>query len=179
MTFDMQPNLNGDTIYLRGLRAGDRDALFQAASAPETWADHPATDRYKREVFDPYFDRLLSSAGALAVIDTTKDRVIGCSRYYVSDDAPIDISIGYTFLDHAYWGGKTNAILKRLMLEHAFASFDRVWFHIALTNIRSQKATAKFGTLYRGDQDLWLGDEIACWQCHSLDRADWDKYLRQ
>lgn len=140
--FDFQPVLHGPTLTLRGMRAGDRDALYAASDNPVTWAGHPAHDRHVRAVFDAYFDVLMTRFKPLVIIT---DRIIGCSSFYTPPEAPEDIAIGFTFIDCAFWGGGVNAELKRLMLDHAFASFDTVWFHIAPTNIRSQKATAKVG----------------------------------
>jgi RimJ/RimL family protein N-acetyltransferase len=84
------------------------------------------------------------------VIDSQTNKIIGCSRYYVSPNQPDSISIGFTFLHHRYWGGATNSELKRLMLNHAFECFAEVWFHIAPSNIRSRKATAKLGAEHVG-----------------------------
>lgn len=173
MTFDDQPKLDGDRLRLRGLREGDREALFHAASDPETWAGHPAKDRYQRAVFDPYFDMLLRSGGTLIVFDKATDQAIGCSRYYVGPDAPDDIAIGFTFLNPRYWGGTVNFCMKQLMLDHAFKHFDRVWFHIAPDNIRSQKATMKIGAVFTSDEDLDLSGTVLTWKCYRLDRAVW------
>ncbi|MEJ6478026.1 MAG: hypothetical protein QNL92_05030, partial [Octadecabacter sp.] len=93
MGFDAQPKLNGDSLSLRPLAAGDYDGLFNAASAPETWAGHPARDRYQPEVFRPFFDVLLASCATLVVIDTSNGEIIGCSRYYTAPDMPGTISI--------------------------------------------------------------------------------------
>ncbi len=173
MGFDAQPTLNGDSLTLRPLAAGDYDGLFNAASAPETWAGHPARDRYKPEVFSPYFDMLLASRATLVVIDTANGEIIGCSRYYTAPDMPGTISIGFTFLDYRCWGGTVNGALKALMLAHAFADFDAVWFHIDPTNIRSQKATMKLGAVHAYDAALTLGSTPAPWQIYRLDRAVW------
>lgn len=173
MTFNDQPELEGNTLRLRGLREEDREALFLAASDAETWAGHPAKDRYQRAVFDPYFDMLLAAGGTLIVIDKPSGQVIGCSRYYVGPDAPDDIGIGFTFLNHRHWGGAVNLRMKQLMLDHAFAHFDRVWFHIAPDNIRSQKATAKIGAVFTSDEKLDLSGSSLLWKCYRLDRAAW------
>ncbi len=42
-------------------------------------------------------------------------------------------------------GGLFNRELKVLMLENAFKFVDRVWFHVAVTNFRSQRATENVG----------------------------------
>lgn len=173
--FNPQPTLAGEHLLLRPLRVDDLEALYQAASDPATWAGHPIKERYKREVFEPYFRYLQDSGSALVVVDQKLDRIIGCSRYYVAPDQITDISIGFTFIDRAYWGGAVNAELKRLMLGHAFASFDFVWFHIDPTNIRSQKATAKLGARHAYDATLNLSSKPAPWMCYRLDRTDWLK----
>ncbi|WP_281281310.1 GNAT family N-acetyltransferase [Aliiroseovarius halocynthiae] len=97
------------------------------------------------------------------------------SRYYVGPDAPDDIAIGFTFLNHRYWGGEVNFRMKQLMLDHAFLQFDRVWFHVAPDNIRSQKATMKIGAVFTSDEDLDLSGSVLAWKCYRLDRAGWQK----
>lgn len=172
--FDPQPTLAGEGLLLRPLKPDDLDGLFDAASDPETWAGHPARDRYKRDVFEPYFRFLRDSGTALTVVDMEDDRIIGCSRYYAAPDRPSDMAIGFTFLDRRYCGGAINAELKQLMLDHAFASFDVVWFHIDPINVRSHKATTKFGARHAYDAVLDLSGKPARWMCFRLDQSDWD-----
>ncbi|MEM6577331.1 MAG: GNAT family N-acetyltransferase [Pseudomonadota bacterium] len=171
--FDDQPVLEGQGLTLRPLAPDDRHALSDAASDPKIWAGHPSTDRYKPEVFKLYMDMLLDRGGTLVIRETTTSRVIGCSRYYASPDRPGKIAIGFTFLTTDHWGGATNFTLKRLMLDHAFRSFDEVWFDIAPTNIRSQKATAKLGAveIYRATLDL--SGAALPWVCLCLTRDAW------
>ena len=152
------------------------EGLFAAASHPEVWAGHPATDRYKREKFEPYFASLLESKAALAVVDRQSGRIIGSSRYYVAPDRPDGVSIGFTFLNHRYWGGGKSS-LKRLMLDHAFKSFAEVSFHIAPTNIRSQLATAKLGAEHAYDATLDLSGIPAPWMCFRLSKSAWEQVL--
>src|SRR5436305_6751870 len=44
--FELQPTLRGDLLELRPLRPADFDALFDAASDPLIWEQHPESDRY-------------------------------------------------------------------------------------------------------------------------------------
>lgn len=118
--FDPQPTFQASSLKLHPIQENDRDALANAAGDPQIWAGHPATDRYKSAVFNPYFDMLLSSKSAL-IIRGEEDRVIGCSVYYTDTNAPSRLSIGFTFLVRDHWGGRTNRIVKRLMLGHIFA----------------------------------------------------------
>ena len=175
--FDDQPTLQGDRLLLRPLLRSDKDALAKAASDPEIWAGHPATDRYKPGVFETYFDMLLERGGALTVRELESDRVIGCSRYYASPDRPGKIAIGFTFLTKDHWGGSTNFELKRLMLGHSFCSFDEVWFDIAPTNIRSQKATSKLGAVAAYGATLDLSGTPLPWVCFCLSREVWQKHM--
>jgi RimJ/RimL family protein N-acetyltransferase len=169
----MQPELNGPMLYLRPLHAGDFEQQYAAASDPAIWAGHPVKDRYKLEVFRGYFDAQLASAAALAVIDRSTGRIIGGSRYYVAPDQPQHVSIGFTFINNAYWGGGTNYELKSLMLDHAFQHFSQVWFHIDPSNLRSQKGTAKLGAQLRYQTLLDLSGGAKQWLCYCLEREAW------
>lgn len=175
--FNPQPTLSGGTIHLRPLGPNDLEGLYSAASDPAVWAGHPATDRYQREKFEPYFVTLLASGATLAAIDRRTGEIIGCSRYYVAPDMPDSVSIGFTFLDNAYWGGGTNFEMKRLMLGHAFHAYRDVWFHIAPTNIRSQKATAKLGAEHVYDATLDLSGTPSPWMCFRLKQDDWNRVV--
>lgn len=174
MAFDAQPCLSNDKVRVRPLLSDDFETLFQAASDPETWAGHPAKTRYQPAVFRDYFDFLLEAGGTLIIEDATAGTVIGCSRYYTAPDMPGSISIGFTFLNHRYWGGAWNFEVKRLMLDHAFESFDEVWFHIDPTNIRSQTATMRLGAVHGYDTGLDLSGVEAPWKCYCLTRAAWN-----
>jgi N-acetyltransferase len=171
--FDIQPELTGNALRLRPLKQADYQDVFAVASKPEIWAGHPARDRHKPEVFEPYFQFLLQRGGTLVAIDQQCDQIIGCSRYYSSPDQADSIAIGFTFLDSDYWGGTTNFELKRLMLHHALKSFPEVWFHIDPTNIRSQKATAKLGATHVYDATLDITGILARWMCFCLTERAW------
>ena len=97
MSFGVLPaEMKGELITLRPLRVDDFEALFECASDPLIWEQHPQSDRYKREVFRGYFDGAIASNGALLVLDNQSGRVIGCSRYYDFDAAADRVTIGYT-----------------------------------------------------------------------------------
>lgn len=172
---NFQPELRGETLLLRPLKPEDFDGLYAAGSDPAVWAGHPARERYKPEVFRQYFDSQMASKSTLVFIDRATGKLIGCSRYYVAPDQPQAVSIGFTFLNNAYWGGATNFEIKRLMLDHAFLSVDDVWFHIDPTNIRSQKATAKLGAVHAYDAVLDISGSPLNWMCFRLTRDAWAK----
>lgn len=171
--YDCQPVLCGNTLSLRPLTERDFEGLYLAASDPRIWVDHPASDRYEREVFKAYFATRLASGKSLAVIDIDSGQTVGMSAYYTPPDLPDSIAIGYTFLVRAKWGGDTNRELKQLMVEHAFKAYDTVYFHIGPANIRSQKATLKIGAVHLYDAELNLSTAPALCKCYGLTRAQW------
>ena len=70
--------------------------------------------------------------------ERTTGEVVGFSRFSQMFVGPDDMEIGWTFLTRDHWGGPSNAELKRLMLDHAFAHVDTVLFQIGADNIRSR-----------------------------------------
>jgi RimJ/RimL family protein N-acetyltransferase len=150
MSFELQPTLRGDLLELRPLAEDDFDALFAVASDPLIWEQHPASDRHEAEVFRAFFREAMSSGGALLATDARDGRVIGSSRFHGYDAARSEVEIGWSFLARACWGGRYNAEMKRLMLEHAFRFVDRVVLLIGPQNIRSQRAAEKIGAVRNG-----------------------------
>lgn len=132
-------------MTLRPLRAEDFQDLYAVASDPLLWEQHPASDRYKPDVFAAFFREALASGGALIAIDKADGRVVGSSRYYGYDPEKSEIEIGWTFLARSHWGGTYNGEMKRLMLRHAFAFVDHVVFLIGPENWRSRRAIEKIG----------------------------------
>ena len=145
MTFDLQPALQGTLLTLRPLRREDHDALFQAASDPLIWEQHPDKTRSTREGFGTMFEGAMASGGCLVARDGKTDEVIGWSRFHSYDKDSSTIEIGWTFLVRSRWGGNYNGEMKRLMLAHAFRFVDRVVLKASPINTRSQKAIEKIG----------------------------------
>jgi len=150
MPFDLQPILKGDLLELRPLRPEDFDGLYAVASDPLIWEQHPASDRYKEDVFRVLFRESLDSGGALIAIDRSDARVVGSSRFHGYDEAASEIEIGWTFLARSHWGGVYNGEMKRLMLRHAFRFVKSVVFLVGPRNVRSQKAVEKIGAVREG-----------------------------
>jgi len=148
LSFDLQPNLKGELIELRPLTSEDWDDLFSVASDPLIWEQHPENTRYKKEVFQTYFDGAMGSKGAFAVVDRKSGKIIGSSRYCALKPEESEVEVGYTFLERAYWGGEYNREMKKLMLDHAFKFVKRVVFVVGDTNWRSQKALEKIGASF-------------------------------
>lgn len=145
MAFDLQPTLKGKLLELRPLQPADFDALYAVARDPLIWEQHPASDRYKEDVFRAFFQEALDSGGAFVVIDAGDGKIIGSSRFFGYDEAKSEIEIGWTFLARPYWGGLYNREMKQLMLRHAFKFVDRVLLLVGPKNWRSRRAVEKIG----------------------------------
>ena len=92
-------------------------------------------------------------------LDRSSGRIIGSSRYHGYDADRSVVEIGWTFLARAFWGGRYNGEMKRLMLEHAFGSVQRVVFVIGPDNRRSQRAVEKIGGVRAGSTTDAHGQE--------------------
>lgn len=147
---NLQPTLHGERVALRPLRDDDWAELFAVASDPLIWEQHPASDRYREDVFREFFRGAMESGGAFAVIDRATGALIGSSRFHGYDAAKREIEIGWTFLARQYWGGRYNREMKRLMLAHAFGFARRVIFVIGAHNLRSQIAVQRIGATFAG-----------------------------
>ena len=175
MAFERQPSIHNDLIRLEPLRPGDFEALYAVACDPLIWEQHPAKERYQREVFAGYFRSGLESGGTLRVIDTVSGELIGSSRYYDLDEAQRKVSVGYTFIARKYWARGYNRALKQLMLDHAFKFVDRVIFQVGRDNLRSRKAMEKLGGVYIGEETLAYvpGEQASPNVVFKIDKADW------
>lgn len=171
--FTFQPTLEGETISIRPLQEDDFEELYACASDKKIWEGHPSPERYKLSEFKPYFKASIASQANIVVIDKQTSKVIGTSRYYQVDKHPNDISIGFTFLIRKYWGGKTNAELKTLMIDYALLHFPIVWLHVGEDNIRSQKATLKIGAQFDGKDTLFIGGKSGEWLCYRISKSNW------
>jgi len=145
MNFNLQPVLEDELIVLTPLKVTDFERLFSVAGDPLIWEMHPTKDRYKREVFQKYFDGAVESGGAFLVFDKSTGELIGSTRFYQLDEVQSRVGIGFTFLARKYWGGKYNFAMKKLMLDHAFTYVRSVIFHVGSENLRSQRAVMKIG----------------------------------
>ena len=143
--------MKNEIITIKPLQKNDFEALFLIATDELIWEQHPNSDRYKRDVFQVFFDDAIKSKGAFVVIDNVTNKIIGSSRYYNFSEVDNSIIIGYTFISREYWGTKYNSLLKELMINYAFQFVNSVHFHVGDTNFRSQKAVEKLGAIKIGE----------------------------
>jgi len=145
-TFNLQPEvLENDIIKLIPLQENHFKELHEAASDPLIWEQYPIKDRYKLEVFKPFFDGAINSKGAFLILDKVTNEVMGTSRFYDYNAEKQSVGIGFTFITRKFWGGPYNKALKKIMIDYAFEHLNSVIFHVAEQNFRSQKAVLKLG----------------------------------
>lgn len=173
-TPNWQPStLETDILKLTPLTVSDFDNLFEVAADPLIWEQHPTKDRYKKEVFQLFFDGAIASKTAFLIIDKATDKLIGSTRYYDYKPEQSSIAVGYTFLNRNYWGGIYNKTSKKLLLDYAFQYVDKVYFHIGATNVRSQKAILNIGATKVGEVDFdYYGQKVLHYEYVIL-KADW------
>lgn len=174
MNFELQPKLENELLSVIPLEETDFETLYQVASDPLIWEQHPNKNRYQREVFQNFFKGAMESEGAFIVFEKETGNVVGSSRYYELDEENKSVAIGYTFIGRNYWGKGHNKALKKLMLDHAFRFTDKVILHIGATNFRSQKATEKLGALKVGEQEIaYYAEPTKLNFIYQIDKKTW------
>ena len=160
---DRQPTLETERLLIRPMADHAREALFAVAADPLVWEHHPILDRWRREVFDRFFDECLASGGGLAVVRKDTGRVVGASRYdgYDPEEGGV-VEIGWTYLERACWGKGINTEMKRAMLAHALAQVSVVEFRVGDTNYRSRNALEAIGAerTRRYEVDRYQGKRV-------------------
>lgn len=173
-SFDFQPTLEGGLIALRPALPDDFDALFAVASDREIWAVHPAHDRWQEPVFRAFLDGAFADRGGLVAIEQASGSIVGFSRYSMGRCEPGEVEIGWTFLARRLWGGRYNAELKRLMLDHAFRFVETALFRVGEDNLRSRRAMEKIGGRLTGrTETVMLNGAPVTHVVYAIRRPDW------
>jgi RimJ/RimL family protein N-acetyltransferase len=171
-----QPNnLTSSLVILQPLDNKHFTEMYAAASDPLIWEQHPAWNRYQEPVFQQYFSEAVDGGMAFAILDAATNAIIGCSRFYNYLPETSCVSIGYTFLTRAYWGGKYNAHCKQLMIDYAFTQVDTVVFHVGVNNIRSRKAVEKLRAVLFQEELFENNGTMLPHVVYHLQKADWQK----
>ena len=168
-------NLEDNLIKLKQLTELDFDRIFAVAADPLIWEQHPTKDRYKKEVFQLFFDSAVASGSAFLMLDKLSGKIIGSTRYYDYKPDNSSIAIGYTFLAKEYWGGLYNKSSKKLLLDYAFQFVDKVYFHIGPTNIRSQLGTLKIGATKVNEVEIDHNGQNQLHYEYLIQKEDWKK----
>lgn len=145
MNFSIQPELENAKYQLIPLSQGDFEALYEVASDPKVWEQHPNKNRFEKYVFKNFFNGAIESKGAFKIVEKSSGDIIGSTRFYDFDENKNSIFIGYTFYGTKSWGRGINPQIKKLMLDYIFQYVDTVYFHIGKENFRSQTALERLG----------------------------------
>ena len=174
MNFSIQPTLENDIVSLVPLEKHDFEELFEVASDPKVWEQHPNKERYQREIFQNFFTGALESKGALLIIDNETEEVLGSTRFYDFNEENKSILIGYTFYGTKSWGKNINASVKKLMLDYIFQFVDTVIFHVGKNNIRSLKAMTKLGAENVGEEEVaYFGEDSKTNVVFQIKKENW------
>lgn len=156
---NLQPILQNDYLILLPLKESDFDELYQLASNPKVWQQHPQKNRYQKDVFHDFFKKALQGNSAFKIVDKQSNQIVGTTRYYDLNQEDKSIFIGFTFLAMAFWGKGINAQVKHLMLDYIFQFVSKVYLHVAIENIRSQKAIERLGAKKIAEQEFELDNK--------------------
>lgn len=171
---NVQPILETENVKLIPLQENDFERLFQVASDPLIWEQHPNKNRYKREVFKTFFEGAMLSKGAFLILDKVSGEVAGSTRFYDFDKNENSIFIGYTFYGRKFWGSKLNPQVKKMMVDYILNDVDLVKFHVGKENFRSRKAMEKLGAELFGDVSVaYFGEAPKMNVEYRITRENW------
>ena len=141
--------INTQHFSLEGLAESHFESLYEVASDPLIWTQHPESNRWQRDVFSVFFaNGLANDLGCFVIRERLTQEVVGSTRYYGYDENDRCVRIGFTFLARKHWGTFANREIKDAMLERAFRLCESVLFDIGPENRRSITAVEKLGGVY-------------------------------
>jgi RimJ/RimL family protein N-acetyltransferase len=148
--------LQGSSVVLVPLQEGHFEELFQVASDTELW-ELTSVDYSAKEVFYPNFHRALKDRDdgigyAFAIVERSKHRIIGTTRFLEVHAADKKLEIGVTWIAKEFWGSSINQECKYLLLNYCFEILhvNRVQFRTKADNLRSRRALEKIGATFEG-----------------------------
>jgi RimJ/RimL family protein N-acetyltransferase len=175
---DFQPFLQNNLIKAEPLQQMHFDLLYQAASDPLIWEQHPNKNRWQLTAFENYFTGAIKSGGAFLIRDAKTNEVIGSTRYSDYNEETKTVSIGYTFFKRSHWGKGFNHALKQLMLDHIFQYVNNVQFYIGAVNKRSQISIERLGAVKTGEEETaYYGEPIKLDFVYTITKEQWIKRL--
>ncbi len=163
LIIDTSP-LRGKFVYLQLLEPQHVPVLRKLARNEQLW-EYTKTllinehydeqfDKYMEAAFDDECEGLYTVGlqRTFTIFRTGDNAIIGMTRFYGIDEKHKRLDIGYTWYIPEVWGHAHNKECKLLLLQYAFdvLQYNRVGFHVAHQNIRSQKAIEKVGASKEG-----------------------------
>lgn len=177
MNFSIQTILENEKVILYPLNENDFDALYNVASDPEIWKQHPNKNRWEKEVFQSFFEGALQSKGAFKIVDKSTNNVIGSTRFYDYNHQENSILIGYTFYGTDYWGKGINQQVKATMLDYIFQFVSIVYFHVGSENVRSQIAISRLKAEKVAEQEVsYFKEQPKLNFVYEISKGNWNNY---
>lgn len=174
MNFSIQTIAENEKYQLIPLQQGDFESLYEVASDPQVWEQHPNKDRYQRPVFEIFFKGAIESKGAFKIIDKETGDVLESTRFYNFNKDKCSIFVGYTFYGTKSWGKGINHQVKKLMLDYIFQFVDTVHFHIGKENYRSQTALERIGGLKIAEEEVaYFGEPARINFLYEIQKENW------
>jgi N-acetyltransferase len=175
MNLNIQPILQNEKVALYPLKETDFIDLYAVAADPKIWEQHPNKDRWKKDVFQTFFDGAIQSNGAFKIVEQETGNTIGSTRFYDYDPREQSIFIGYTFYATKCWGTGINPSVKKLMLDHIFQFVSKVHFHIGASNVRSQIAIKRLGAGKIAEQEVaYYGEPVRLNFVYLISKDNWE-----
>ncbi|MBB5985130.1 GNAT family N-acetyltransferase [Sphingobium lignivorans] len=169
--------LHAGAVTLTPLTPAHRDALRAACAADsEIWQIYPTN--YGPAAFDTSFDALMANRSRLPFAVLREESLVGMTAYLRIEESAQTLEIGNSYIMPEERGTALNGTMKRLMIDHAFASgIRRIEFRIDARNTRSQAAVRKIGAqpegMLRAERITWTG-HVRDTMLFSLLREDWE-----
>lgn len=146
--------------HLEPLRAACR-------ADPDIWEIYPVN--LGGDGFDGAIGRFRASDEwtNFAVIDTASGELVGMTNYIRPTMFGV-VEIGGTYIAPSVRGSGFNRMMKKLMIDHAFANgFHKIEFRVDTRNKRSQAAVLKLGAMYEGT----IRQNMVTWTGYRRDTA--------
>ncbi len=130
--------------------------------------DQEVWDIYPVSMLGEHFDKAMEifhrtdNWVRFAVINAENDMLVGMSNYINPDLTTKVTEIGGTYIAPSVRGSGFNDVMKKLMIDHAFAcGFTRIEFRVDTRNKRSMAAVLKLGAKHEGtlrkNRITWTG----------------------
>ena len=154
-------DLTDGDLKLVKLTEAHREPLRAVCAADtDVWTIYSSS--FGPDHFDKSFDTLIGGAGRMPYAILDGDRLVGMTAWLRPDMSAQTVEVGNSFIHPDARGTGFNGRVKRLMLDHAFATgIRRVEFRIDERNKRSQAAVAKLGCtkegVLRSERITWTG----------------------
>ena len=146
--------------HLEPLRAACR-------ADPDIWEIYPAN--LGGDGFDGAIGRFRASDEwtNFAVIDTASGELVGMTNYIRPTMFGV-VEIGGTYIAPSVRGSGFNRMMKKLMIDHAFANgFHKIEFRVDTRNKRSMAAVLKLGAMHEGT----IRQNMVTWTGYRRDTA--------